>query len=281
MIRLIDIEKELRNIRTEFKPDERLRQRTRSLVISEAGKRNRSKTDFKKAAFKFSPAVAFVLVLVLCISLFTSAPARAAGYYTIDIDSSISVAVDQNDTVISVSAEDDEAAALLEGLDIDGMQFEDALKVIVQAAAQKDYLKEDGHVLVAHFGDGEGISQEDVNTIVDGQLPADKVSALALNGSADDYKNAKKSGKKAGIELLLNSADAAGIEEKDPDTVISIMSDKANKADKSYKDSKKDKEKDKDKDKDKDKNQDKDKGKDKDKDKDGTYNEDGSTDKDD
>lgn len=226
MIQLIDIEKELRSIKTEYKPDERLRQRTRSLVAGEIGKKRRGKVSFRRAAFLYSPAAAVVLVIALCVSLFTAAPAKAAGYYTIDINPSVSVGVDENNTVISVTPENEDAAVMLEGLDIKGMQFEDAFKTLLQAADVKDFLKEDGHVLVAYFGDGEGITQDEVNAIVNEQLPEKKISALALNGNTDDYDNAKKSGKKAGIELLLDNADAAGIEESDPDTVIDIMSDK-------------------------------------------------------
>lgn len=258
---MIDIEKELRSIKTEYRPDESLRRRTRSMVTGEAGKKKAGNIFFRKAALIYSSAAAFVLILALCISLLTAAPAKAAGYYTIDINPSISVAVDKNNVVLSVSPEDEDAAVMLEGLDMQGMQFEDALKAVLQAAKQKDYLKDSGHVLVAYFGDGEGVTQDEINCIVNEQLPQGKVNTLALNGSADDYNNAKKSGKKAGIELLLSSADAAGIEEKDPDTVINIMSDKLNdEKDKPDKDKDKDKEKDNNKDKDKEKENSKDKG---------------------
>ncbi len=223
---MIDIDKELRSLKTEYKPDEFLRRRTRSLVISETGRKAKGRKTLRRVAFVYSSALALVMVAALCVSLLTAAPAQAAGYYTIDINPSLTVTVDKNDIVISVTPENEDAVNLLEGIHIEGMQFEGALKTVVREAAQKDYLKENGNILVAHFGEGEGVSPDTVNSIVIGEVPAGNVKTLTLKGSMADYNSAKKSGKKAEIELLLDSAEAAGVEETDLDKIINAMSDK-------------------------------------------------------
>lgn len=223
---MIDIDKELKSIQAEYKPDEFLRQQTRSLLKREIEHKRQGKT-FKKAAFVLCPAAAFVLILILCISVFTAVPAKAAGYYTIDINPSISIAVDENDVVISVDPENEDAVRLLQTIELKGIQFQEALKMILQAAEQMDFIKDNGHLLVAHFGEGPGMTQEELVSLVNTEMPDAKINALSINGSTDDFENAKKSGKKAGIELLIKNAGDAGIDGQDPDTVINIMNGKA------------------------------------------------------
>lgn len=217
---MIDIDKELGSLKSQdIKPSEGLRLRTREKVMNEARRRGE-----KKHAAVFRPvyltAVAAVLAVLLLTSVFTAVPAQAAGYYTIDINPSISVAVDKNDAVIKVSAENDDAAELLSGLSVKGMRFEEALKAIIQAAVQQQYLADGGQLLVAHFGEDEGMSQQQLDAIVGGQLPDGSVSALLLRGGKEQFVNAEKSGGKAGIELLLSNAREMGIEDENVGTVI-------------------------------------------------------------
>jgi hypothetical protein len=221
---LIDIEKELAELKAQdFKPSEDLRLNTRAKVNSAARQSGqREVARFRPGNLK---AVAAVLAILLVVSVFTVVPAQAASdYYTIDINPSVSVAVDGHGNVISAAPENDDAKELLSGLNLKGMQFEKALKTIVQAAVQQQYLKEDGHLLVAHFGRNEGLTQQQLNSIVSEQIPGGNVSALMLSGDKEQYEKSKKSGQKAGIELLLSNAKEQGIDTKDVDSLIHMMS---------------------------------------------------------
>lgn len=211
-------------------PDEELRLQTRRLVRSAEQQRTGRNPRIRKHNLLYYPAVAVVLAVILVFSVFPGTPAQAAGYYTIDINPSIIVAVDDDDTVLFFTAKNKEAKELMTGVGLTGMRFDEALKVVINAASQKGYLKQGGHLLVAHFGDSEGISQQALEEIVADQLPESGVVALALNGGKDKFEKAKKAGQKPGIELLMDGAREAGIRDKDIDVVIDKMSDKPGKA---------------------------------------------------
>jgi hypothetical protein len=220
---LIDIDKELAGLKTQsFKPSEDLRLNTRAKVNSTARQSGQRKAVRLRPAY--GAAVAAVLVVVLLASVFTATPAQAAGYYTIDINPSISVAVDANDNVISVTPKNDDAKALLSGMELKGRQIEEALSTIVQAAARQQYLKSGGHMLVAHFGGDEGLTQQQLDSIVSGQVPGDSVSALMLSGEKQECEKAEKAGQNAGIELLLSNAEEKGIDSNDVGSLIQKLS---------------------------------------------------------
>lgn len=223
---LFDIDKELRALSTgSERPSEELRQETRRMV-REAICAKQRQVPTKRRRLAYYPAAAAILAVIMIVSVFSAAPAQAAGYYTIDINPSVSIAVDESGNVLSAEAKNDDAKDLLQGLEFRGLRFEDALKVIIKTAQQKRYLKNGGHLLVAHFGSDKGISQKRLEEIVNEQLPESGVNGLAINGSMGDYERYDKEGKKAGIELLMDSAHKAGIEDGDIDDVIENMSDK-------------------------------------------------------
>ncbi|MGE5495988.1 MAG: hypothetical protein ACM3S4_11890 [Burkholderiales bacterium] len=216
---MIDIDKALAGLKVQgLRPSEKLRLETREIVSDAAKQRGEHKLS---SGFKPVYIIASAVLAILLFALvFTALPAQAAGYYTIDINPSISVAVDAYDNVIEVSAENDDASALLSGLDVKGRRFEEALDAIIRAAVKRRYLAGGGQVLVARFGEGEGLSQQKLDAIVGGQLPDENVSTLVLNGEKEQFENAKKSGRKAGVELLLTRAREIGIEEDNLGEVI-------------------------------------------------------------
>lgn len=223
---MIDIDKELVGLKAQgLRPSENLRLETRKKVSDAAVRHGRHShtmshdlpgTLHKHTGLRpaYLTAAAAVLTILFFAAVLTAAPAQAAGYYTIDINTSISVAVDADDNVINVSAENDDASALLSGLDVKGRRFEEALNVIIHAAIEQQYLAEGGQVLVARFGEGEGLSQQRLDAIVGGQLPDGNVSALMLKGEKEQFESAKKTGGKAGVELLLSDAREIGIEDE-------------------------------------------------------------------
>lgn len=217
---MFDIDNELEKLKKEkFKPDEKLRgetrRRIRAAVRGGEVKRAAERRTVLRACCAFALAVAMIIVL----SVNFTGPAQAAGYYTIDINPSISVAVDNNNVVISVTPENNDASEMLKGLDLTGLSFNDALRIIINTAVEDSYLKDNGNVLIAHFGSGDGIPREELSSIVT-EESSNSVTVLVLSSGKGDYEKAKKSGDKAGIQLLLHNAKNMGIEDDDVDSVI-------------------------------------------------------------
>jgi hypothetical protein len=228
---MLDIEKELRALsQNKEYPSDALRERTRTLVRQEC---QCAQEDTRPAAHErrvaparrtmrwvavFTAAVAVMLAAVLVLA--PPQPAQAAGYYTVDINPSVSLSVDSSDIILSATAGNDDAKALLDGLSLVGLSIEDALSAIVHTASENGWLKENGHVLVAHFGDTPGFSTQQASDIVDEAAGGD-VSVLVLKSTRNDYENAEKDNKNAGIELLKKNAKDLGINtDSDTDTII-------------------------------------------------------------
>lgn len=223
---MFDIDKELKELKNErLSLSEDLREDTRRKVREELRGSRVRKSIAIKPMLKVFTAAALAVMLFIALSINFAIPARAAAYYTIDINPSVSIAVDENNNVLYVTPENSDAKTLLSGLDLTGKQFEDALRIIIQAAVKDSYLKDNGSVYVAHFGNGEGITQDQVSSIV-GEETSDNVNVLVLNSGKDNFDKAEKAGEKAGIELLLNNAKVDGIDDMDVSAVIKIMSEK-------------------------------------------------------
>lgn len=208
---MFDIDKELEKIKfKKHMPAEAVRQR----VLHMAYEKTHKKAQPEKRRLKLLTALPIAAVLVAAILLFVMPTVQAAGYYTIDINPSISVEVDKNDNVLHVYAENDEAEKLLAGTNLAGMPFENAFGVIVELAAKQGYLKDESRVLVAHFGDTPGISIKQAKASIEEATKA-QVRILLLQSEKSDYENAKRQNKKAGIELLNKKSEALNIEEQD------------------------------------------------------------------
>ena len=231
---MFDVEKELSSIgRMKQRPIDTLRDRTRVLVgfecrrvcpaSEQCGSQVKTLRAFKWMA-GFTAAAAVVLALLM---VFSPVPtAKAAGYYTIDINPSITLLVDSDNNVLLASAGNKEAEALLDELEITGLSVEDALESIVRAAAQAGYFAEKGHVLIAHFGDAPGLSEQQANDIVSGAA-GKSVSVMLLQSTKDEFDKAEKHNKNAGIELLKRKAKGLGIDETmDIDSLISAIQEK-------------------------------------------------------
>lgn len=196
-------------------------------MVSEAAQKRQKQTRAaRNMRLIFYPAIAAALAIIMLVSVLPGAPAEAAGYYTVDINPSVSIAVDSEDNVLSASAKNTDAERVLSGLNLSGMRIGVALKAVIAAADSMGYIKDGGHVIIAHFGGGEGVSQKQAEEIVSLELPERSVKAVALNGTLDEFKTSEKAGKKAGIEALMQDAREAGIKGQDIDAVIGKMSGK-------------------------------------------------------
>jgi|GEM_PF-2936260 len=223
---MFDIDKELRGIKFDTAhPSAQLKQKTQQLVMQEVRKKQQS-VRLGRLSWVLTPAITVIAAILILFSL--PSAADEVSYYTVDINPSISMQVDASETVLEVSAENDDAVMLLEKVKLEGLPFEKALSEFVGAADDQGYLKDQGHVLVAHFGETAGLSQEDIEDVVSGATER-KVTALVLQSTTADFEKAKTQHSQPGIELLKKQAADQGIEEQDVDEIIEKIRGNSNK----------------------------------------------------
>lgn len=218
---MYDIEKELKGLKPiNHTPTEAFRQQTLAMLRNKTQK----KRNLRKLVFSLSAAVvmAFALLVVMLPLV------NSVSYYTVDINPSIQFTVNSNNTVTDVSSANDDADTLLDGTELEGMTIKVALQRVIELAYTQEYLAPGGHVLVAHFGSDEGISDLELKDIVDDITPG--INVLLINGEKSSYKEAQKQDMQAGIYLLKEQATDIGIVETDVDNLITLMcSEKGNK----------------------------------------------------
>ena len=132
------------------------------------------------------------------------------GYYTIDINPSISVQTDGSKNVMSAEGLNDDGKKLLNTVDCDGRPINEALQIILDAARQMGYL--DGkNVVIGYFGSGgSGVSMETVSEL------AGSGKAVLLTGTKKQYEDFIAGGLQPGLELLELEGAKLGLEEGSP-----------------------------------------------------------------
>ena len=230
---MLDIDKELKALsETKHSPGVALRQSTRALVRDEVRRmqtgEHRAHRKPARRAVRWAAVCAATAAVILFGALMLSPvhTAQAAGYYTVDINPSVTLSVDENDIVLGAAAGNDDAKALLKDTVLAGLPISDALDALVRAASENGWLADSGHVLVAHFGDTPGISEQQASDIVR-SAAGDSVNVLVLQSTKEDYAAAEKQHKNAGLELLKKNAQSLGIDgSMDVDDVISAIEEK-------------------------------------------------------
>ena len=232
---MLDIDKELKALsKIKHSPGDSLRQSTRDLVQNEArhmrtgGRREPAKPAQRIVRWAAVCTAAAAVVLFAALMLSPVHTAQAAGYYTVDINPSVTLSVDENDVVLWAVAANEDAAALLEDMKLIGLPISDALDALVRAAAEGGWLADSGHVLVAHFGNTPGISEQQANDIVS-NAAGDSVNVLVLQSTKEDYEATEGQHQNAGLELLKKNAQSLDIDDSmDVDDVISAIAKKQN-----------------------------------------------------
>lgn len=106
------------------------------------------------AILKYSAVAACFVLIVLAvflsrITLFDNDGTFA--YVYLDINPSVQITIDKNNTVLDTSAVNSDADELLEGLDTKGMDLKDALKIIFEKSDKLGFFKDDtdNYVLIS------------------------------------------------------------------------------------------------------------------------------------
>ena len=230
---MLDIDKQLKALsKIKHSPGDALRESTRVLVRDEVQRmqpiesRHAVKPARRAVRWAAVCAAAAAVILFAALALSPVHTAQAAGYYTVDINPSVTLSVDKNDVVLWATAVNEDAATLLDGTKLTGLPIGDALDTLVRAAAEGGWLADSGHVLVAHFGDTPGISEQQANDIVC-SAAGDTVDVLVLQSTKEDYESTEEQHKNAGLELLKKNAQSLGIDDSmDVGDVISAIEKK-------------------------------------------------------
>ncbi len=219
---MIDIDKQLQKIELKtIKPDDILVNKTKTRmkrIIRKQDKSNR-KVFWRTMAVAIPAAAALVVVAVLL--MFSSrggTPMLADSvYYTIDINPSIVLEVDDSDRIISIAARNEDALDLMGNIQCLGMDIREAIPLIISEAKKLGYITEDqdNYVLIARFGEENGhLSESEINSIVS-DVTGGEAHVLYLIGSLEDKAEAELKGKSAGIYLLEKHAKEQGITPED------------------------------------------------------------------
>ena len=219
---MIDIDKQLEKLDIKkVSPNEILVNKTKNGMKKIIRKNNgdRRKSFWKTMAIAIPAAAAVVVIAVMFMIMGRpGAPVVAEGvFYTIDINPSVVLEVDDSDRIISIAARNDEALELMGNIQCLGMDIRDAIPLIIVEAKKLGYITEDqeNYVLIARFGEENGhLSESEINNIVS-DVTGGEAHVLYLIGSLEDKAEAEAKGKSAGIYLLEKHAKEQGIAPED------------------------------------------------------------------
>ncbi|MBT3318761.1 MAG: fibronectin type III domain-containing protein [Clostridia bacterium] len=228
---MFDIDKYLDDMRIkEFEPSESLVQKTKkecekNMKPQKAQRRYHKQTSrkFGKGALIAIPAAAMLLVGVfLGAFLFgEKTDPSVVAFYTVDINPSVCVNVDENEIVQSVKSQNEDAEALLKTIDCVGLSVPEAVAKIIEAAKQAGFLDGDQkYVLIGRFGEGNEQALSDLQTLLDTKL-GDLIDLLIVSGSLEDKLNADGLHVSAGLLILSQMAD--GVEITGDDKVADVV----------------------------------------------------------
>lgn len=220
---MFNIDKYLDDLRIkEFEPSDSLIEKTKAscekhLNPNTTKRYNKNKNNgISKAALIAIPAAAMLLIgVILGAILFGSMPVNAniAAFYTVDINPSICVNVDDNEIVTSVESQNEDAKKLLNSLDCVGKSSTEAIKTIIEAAKKAGYLNADNtYVLVGRFGNGNEEALADLQTQLEDNLD-DMIQLLIVSGSLKDKENADELNVSAGLLKLSQMAEGIVVED--------------------------------------------------------------------
>ena len=231
---MFDIDKYLDDLKIkEFEPSDSLVQKTkkeceRNMKPAKVHHKHSKETKkwFSKGALIAIPAAIMLLVGVfLGAFLFgeRTAPSVVA-FYTVDINPSVCVNVDENEVVQSVKSQNEDAEKLLKSIDCVGLSVPDAVAKIIEASKQAGFLDgEQKYVLIGRFGEGNEKALNDLQSQLDAKL-GDLIDLLIVSGSLEDKLNADGLHVSAGLLVLSKMADGVEIsgDEKVADVVDEV-----------------------------------------------------------
>jgi hypothetical protein len=203
---MFDIEKELNEVRSiNVSPSKELIDTTTEAVrekiyaLKENNAKIRQSNIIKLSGFAAIPAAARVLLAVVIGSL----SPHAAAYYTVDINQSIVMSVDESGYVIDVHEELD----ILDENKLDNQTIEYAISQAIAATRQNGYITDGDNILIGCFGDDKynNISRNQILNYIEDLTP--NIKLLSIHGSMRDWIKAKDADIPAGLYYLALLSD--------------------------------------------------------------------------
>ena len=192
----------------EAQPADQLIRSTIEACRSVAKKDSRYSWLLRKAPIFAAVAVAALACLLLIVNSIVPVDHNqtASGYYTIDINPSLCISVDEHGRVTGVFAQNDEATDMIEQLSIDGKSVIESIKAIIYAARDNNLLSSEElqYVLIGCFGslDDDLVPQlADMQSLFD-ELFGDSVELLIVSGTIEDKTIADQRRVSAGLYML-------------------------------------------------------------------------------
>jgi len=227
---MFNIDEYLEDIRLkEVSADEGLLRRTKRRCEETEEKKRRQSIAAKR--WKTTALIALPAAAVLAVGIFIGArffgasadQSGAIAYYTVDINPSICVNVGP-EGVSGVVAQNEDAEALIGGLDCAGLPAGEAIRQVISAAQDAGYFAEgERYVLIGCFTADGALAQAAIGDL-QAQLEADfgdMIDLLIVSGTFEDKQSADALSVSAGLLKLSQLAD--GVEVKDGDKVEDVM----------------------------------------------------------
>ena len=227
---MFDIDKYLTDIRIkECTPSDSLVKKTME-TCEKLRKPRESMHSTKKSSMKFSkaaiiavPAAAMLLIGIL-LGAFVFADRQDSSivaFYTVDINPSICINVDENEIVKSVESQNEDAKQLLKTINCEGLSSPQAIELIIDAAIKEGYINDSNkYVLIGRFGNSNEQALQSLQQKLEAEIN-DMIQLLIVSGSFDDKQNADELNVSAGLLKLSQLAD--GIEIEDDSKVKDVV----------------------------------------------------------
>lgn len=171
----------------------------------------------KRVTFALGAAAVLLVGIVIGAGAFggtTVDEPIITGYYTVDINPSISLGVDDDDKVAKVVSQNKDADQLLADLDVNGEDIEAAILQIVNAAKAAGYLADqEKYVLVGYFSK-DGFFASSLQADLEKSL-GEMVHLLLVSGTLENKTQADGLGVSAGLLALSKEAEGVSITKND------------------------------------------------------------------
>jgi len=230
--------------------DEALVSKTEAHLRNELAQGQHSGTELMKERIYTMKKFAIVACMTLLLIGGGFAYATPTSYLSVDINPSVELGINVLGQVVSAEALNDDGKDILSGISVTGMNVKKAVNIIVDTAADKGYLNEDGSSVVS------------LTAATDDKEKADKLTkdaeegteaALAENETSAEVSQAaiSKARRDAAIEAGISPGkmnliqklweatenDGVGATEDDFDEILEFANDKFGESDKTYADS--------------------------------------------
>ncbi len=157
------------------------------------------------AAFSLSVATLLIMLSINFNMTPVDVTKTAHAFYSIDINPSVVLSVDDKEYVTNVEALNEDATKLLQEIDLIGLHSRQAITKFVELAQENGYLTaENKYVLIGRFGDDNSQVVPEMQEYFEENFEAE-VQILVVSGSIKDKEEADKNELSPGILELSNT----------------------------------------------------------------------------